>query len=304
MNRVAAEMSSSPSSLKDEGNAMLHVSPAAAVEKWALAISSEECSDEIKIACYSNSALAHIQLHSWKDAIRCASAAISLSPTAHVKSLFRRAQAYRMLGSFGRAATDLRSIMKVDKSNTAARVELDAVTAARLRPSVRADFMVRLLQCDKTDDLGNEVGLEATLWSCFDLSVRGFFHEALQTFKGIPIQADSEIDQLHVSRRACEAWLLLSNMQFDEAEDVALQLVEKISAPTADKALHRAGGAVVRADSLMLLAWALASAGHFDSALDRCDEAVQVSALSNSDHPYSELTFSRFLSAFARALWP
>jgi hypothetical protein len=297
-------MSLSPSSLKDEGNALLLISPSAAVEKWALAISSEECSEEIKIACYSNSALAHIQLRAWKDAIRCATAAISLSPTAHVKSLFRRAQAYRMLGSFGRASTDLRSIMKVDKTNTAARVELDAVTAARLRPNVRADFMVRLLQCDKTDDFGNEVGLEAVLWSCFDLSVRGLFQQALQAFKGIPTQADIEFDQLYVSRRSCEAWLLISNMHFDEAEDVALQLVEKLAAPASEKALHRAGGAVVRADSLMLLAWALASAGHFDSALDRCDEAVQVSALLNFVHQHPESMVSRFHAASARALWP
>ncbi len=277
--RAAADMSVHPETLKDEGNALLHVNPSAAVEKWALAISSDECSQEIKIACYSNSALAHIQLHAWKDAIRCASAAISLSPAIHVKSLFRRAQAYRALGSLGRAAADLRSIMKVDKSNVAARVELDAVTAARLRPSVHADFMVRLLQCDKTNDFGDEEGLEAALRSCFDLSAQGYFQEAFKAFKCIPIGADSESQGLCVSRRACEAWLLLNTMQFDEAEDVASQLVENMAIPSSDKTVLRAGNAAVRADSLMLLAWALASAGHFDSALDRCDEAVMVSSI-------------------------
>jgi hypothetical protein len=66
-------------------------------------------------------------------------------------------------------------------------------------------------------------------------------------------------------------------MQFDNAENVALDLVEKVSAPTSDKSSALTAVAVVRADSLMLLAWTLASAGHFDASLDRCDEAVQVS---------------------------
>lgn len=296
-------MSVSPLSLKDEGNALLHVSPSGAIEKWALAISSQECSEEIKIACYSNSALAYIQLRAWKDAIRCSSAAISLSPTAHIKSLFRRAQAYRMLGSFGRSAADLRSILKADKSNSAARVELDAVTAARLRPNVHADFMVRLLHCDKTDDFGNEDGLEAGLFSCFELSAKGLYQEAFQLFKGLPIDADNETGLLNVSRRACEAWLLLNNMQFDEAEDVALRLVEDL-ADSSSKTAKSAGGAVFRADSLMLLAWILSSAGHFDSALDRCDDAVQVSTGANVVHLHLLLFSSLFDSASSRTLWP
>jgi tetratricopeptide (TPR) repeat protein len=300
LHRTTANMSVSPLSLKDEGNALLHESPSGAIEKWALAISSQDCSEEIKIACYSNSALAHIQLRAWKDAIRCASAAISLSPTAHIKSLFRRAQAYRMLGSLGRSAADLRSILRVDKSNSAARVELDAVTGARLRPNVHADFMVRLLHCDKTDDLGNEDGLEAALYSCFDSSAKGLYQEAFQLFKGLPTDADNETELLFVSRRACEAWLLLNNMQFNEAEDVALRLVEDL----AHSSSKTANSAVIRADSLMLLAWILSSAGHFDSALDRCDEAVQVSTVANFVLLHVLSFSSLFDSASSRTLWP
>jgi len=276
-NITATTMTLSPSSLKEEGNALLQSSPSAAIEKWSLAISCDECSEEIKIACYSNSALAHIQLRSWKDVIRCSSAAIALSPTIHVKSLFRRAQAYRMLGSLGRAATDLRSVLKFDKTNTAARVELDAVTTARLRPSVHADFMVRLLNCDRTDDDGQESSFDAALLSCFDLSAKGCFQEAFDAFMCIPASTNEETLERHVSRRACEAWLLLNTMQFDNAENVALDLVEKVSALASDQSSALAAVAVVRADSLMLLAWTLASAGHFDASLDRCDEAMQVS---------------------------
>ena len=269
-------MNTSPLSLKDEGNALLQSSPAAAIDKWLLAVSCEECSDDIKIACYSNSALAHIQLRAWKDAVRCASAAIALSPAVHVKSLFRRAQAFRMLGSLGRAAADLKSALKVDKANNAVKAELDEVTAARLRPSVHADFMVRLLQCDRTDDNGNEAGLEAALCSCFELSAKGHCGEAFEAFKVLRPESGGENEELLVSRCACEAWLLLNTMQFDDAESIATQLVERLASSSTPKAVTRAGSVVTRADSLMLLAWTLAGAGHFDAALDRCDEALQV----------------------------
>lgn len=268
-------MSSSPSQLKDEGNALLQSNPSAAIAKWALAVSSENCPEEIKIACYSNSALAHIQLQAWKEAVRCASAAIALSPTPHVKALFRRAQAYRMLGSPGRAAADLKSIMKADRGNASARAELDAVTAARLRAHVHADFMVRLLRCDRTDDHGEEAGVEAALCSCLELSLKGCAHEAFGAFHRIPPVSDGAETPLDIPRQSCRAWLLLNTMQFDAAEDCATKLVEQCAAAADDKA---AVSAVVRADALMLLAFVLAGAGHYDAALDRCDEAVQVSA--------------------------
>jgi hypothetical protein len=63
-------------------------------------------------------------------------------------------------------------------------------------------------------------------------------------------------------------------MQFDDAENVATQLVENGAVASGDRT---AASAVVRADLLMLLSFVLAGAGHFDAALDRCDEAVQVS---------------------------
>jgi tetratricopeptide (TPR) repeat protein len=300
----AMSTSTSPLSLKDEGNALLQSSPTAAIEKWSLAISCDACPDDIKIACYSNSALAHIQLRAWKDAIRCASAAIALSPPAHVKSLFRRAQAYRTLGSLGRAAADLKSIIKVDKTNSAARAELDAVNAARLRPSVHADFMVRLLQCDGTDDEGNESGVEAALCSCFQLSCKGFCWEAVEAFRSLQPAADGENEDLGVSRRACEAWLLLNTMQFDAAETVATQLVEKLAAPGPPNSATRAGQAVVRADALMLLAWTLAGAGHFDAALDRCDEGMQVSAAAGVCASTNQQHISHHDAAPSRAVRP
>jgi hypothetical protein len=46
-------------------------------------------------------------------------------------------------------------------------------------------------------------------------------------FKGLPTDADSEAEFLYVSRGACEAWLLLYNMQFNEAEDADLRLVRR-----------------------------------------------------------------------------
>ncbi len=46
-------------------------------------------------------------------------------------------------------------------------------------------------------------------------------------FKGLPTDADSETEFLYVSRGACEAWLLLNNMHFNEAEDAALRLVRR-----------------------------------------------------------------------------
>jgi tetratricopeptide (TPR) repeat protein len=266
-------MSSSPSQLKDEGNALLHSNPSAAIAKWALAVSSEDCPEDIKIACYSNSALAHIQLQAWKEAVRCASAAIALSPTPHVKALFRRAQAYRMLGSPGRAAADLTSIMKTDRGNAPARAELDAVTAARLRAHVHADFIVRLLRCDRTDDRGEEAGVEAALCSCLELSLKGCAHEAFAAFQLIPQVSDGAASHLDIPLQSCRAWLLLNTMQFDAAEDVATKLVEQCAAAADDKA---AASAAVRADLLMLLAFVLAGAAHYDAALDRCDEAVQV----------------------------
>ena len=83
---------------------------------------------KIQIACLTNKALAALQLKKYKEAFACCSLALEMEPT-NFKALYRRAFAWRGLGSLQDARDDLVSALQVQPSNEDASSALQAITA-------------------------------------------------------------------------------------------------------------------------------------------------------------------------------
>eukprot|EP00960_Hanusia_phi_P072098 767701-Hanusia_phi.AAC.10 len=125
------------SDLKDEGNRAFQSNVVAAMELYTSAylltqnVRNEKFTKEItkiQIACLTNKALAALQLNKYKEAFACCSLALEMEPT-NFKALYRRAFAWRGLGSLQDARDDLVSALQVQPSNEDASSALQAINA-------------------------------------------------------------------------------------------------------------------------------------------------------------------------------
>ncbi|ELU18522.1 hypothetical protein CAPTEDRAFT_219848 [Capitella teleta] len=123
-----AEMKATFNEKKTAGNALVQKGQyQKAVECYSVCV---ECCPENPVA-FSNRALCYLRLNQPDMVIDDCNKALSLD-FGNVKALFRRAQAYRMMGKHEECAIDLQTLLKIDPSNAAAKKELSLVEKDKL----------------------------------------------------------------------------------------------------------------------------------------------------------------------------
>merc|ERR1711962_1285427 len=88
-----------------------------------------------EIVSYSNRALCYLKLNQAEKALADCNSALKINKN-HVKALFRRAQANKMLRNYKDSLADLATVLKTEPSNNAAKKEMEeckAEFADRLR---------------------------------------------------------------------------------------------------------------------------------------------------------------------------
>lgn len=119
----------------------------------ALEFSSDhESSNEIRAMCYSNSAMCHLQLKQYEEAVEQSTKALELNPT-YVKAFLRRAQGQEKLDHLEEALADLKKVVELSPENQQAResvFRLEPIVAER-REKMKEEMLGKL------KDLGNSV---------------------------------------------------------------------------------------------------------------------------------------------------
>lgn len=164
---------------------------------------------DVRIALYSNRALAYLKLKAWSNAVGDADHILSLDPS-HRKAKFRRAKALTEMGIFHEAIVELRALSDADPNNedisealrhaeAQARVPLDFADAEEMVPDAR-DAVAERRKNKKGKEHGSEFQVECKrlLQESEVAYAAEKFSEALQTANGAVGHLEAALQHLCV----------------------------------------------------------------------------------------------------------